>query len=98
MRIVSQDRKVSIDFDKVFIKIIDQKQICADTYSANRDLIVLGCFDSPERAQEVFEDIHKTYAPVYSISNNLSEEQLNVYASDIALTTYDNYVYYMPRE
>ena len=112
MRIVSQDRNVSIDLDKVIIKILNENHIYADSYSAYKSLIFLGCYDSPKRAQEVFDDIHKAYAPVYSISDNLSEEQIkalipskNVYAnnivnieSDTSLTTYDNYIYYMPKE
>ena len=65
------------------------------------------------RAKEVFEDIHKAYAPIYSISDNLTAEEVaamimpsvNVSAvniintgSEMCLTTYDNYVYYMPKE
>lgn len=112
MRIVSQDRNVSIDLDKVIIKILNENYIYADSYSAYKALIFLGFYDSPERAQEIFDDIHNAYAPVYSISDNLSEEQIKALissenvrvnnivnvGSDISLTTYDNYVYYMPKE
>lgn len=74
---------------------------------------VIGRYASQKRAAEVFEDIHKAYAPVYSISCNLTEEQIkgifiqseNVVARNIIdsdgnmnVTTYDQYVYYMPEE
>ncbi len=63
--------------------------------------------------RKCFEDIHKAFAPVYSISDNLTDEQVNTMllrsknvdavnilntGTDMCLTTYDNYVYYMPKE
>ena len=62
---------------------------------------------------EVFEDIHRAYAAVYSFSDGLSEEQVreilmtskNIDAKhilntgpDMYITTFENYVYYMPEE
>ena len=109
MRIVSQNRNLSIDFDRCEIWL-------QDNYIYRRigtDNQVIGRYASQERAAEVFEDIHKAYAPVYSVSNNLTEEQIrgifiqseNVAARNIIdsdgnmnVTTYDQYVYYMPVE
>lgn len=109
MRIVSQDRKLSVDFDRCEIWMQDKfiyRRIGID----NR---VIGAYETEERAAEVFEDIHKAYAPVYSISCNLTEEQIkgifiqsdNIVARNIIdsdgnmnVTTYDQYVYYMPVE
>lgn len=109
MRIVSQNRNLSIDFDRC--EIWTQSNLIYRR--VGHDSIPIGVYSSQERAREVFEDIHKAYAPVCSISDNLTEEQLramimpskNVLASNIlnagpemCLTTYDNYVYYMPEE
>lgn len=109
MRIVSQDRKLSVDFDRCEIWIQDN-QIYRQI---GENVRVIGMYGTSERVAEVFEDIHKAYAPVYSISNNLTEEQIrgmfiqsenivarNIIDSDgnMSVTTYDQYVYYMPVE
>ena len=109
MRIVSQNRDLSIDFNQC--EIWTQSNVIYRR--VGRDSLPIGAYATTERAQEVFEDIHKAYAPIYSISDKLTEEQLramimpskNVLASNIlnagaemCLTTYDNYVYYMPEE
>ncbi len=109
MRIVSQDRNLSIDFERCEI----WKQDNIIYRRVNIDSLPIGIYATTERASEVFEDIHKAYAPVYSISDGLTEEQLkamiipskNVIVNNIVntgaemcLTTYDNYVYYMPEE
>lgn len=109
MRIVSQDRKYSINFDHYEIWV----QGDAVYRKIKGETMLLGVYSTPQRAKEVFEDIHKAYAPVYSISDKLTAEELaamiipskNVFAnnilnagSDMCLTTYDNYVYYMPEE
>ena len=109
MRIVSQNRDLSVDFDRCEIWLQD----CFIYRRIGNDSRVIGKYISQERAAEVFEDIHKAYAPVYSISCNLTEEQIkgifiqseNVVARNIIdsdrnmnVTTYDQYVYYMPVE
>lgn len=109
MRIISQDRNLSVDFDRCEIWM----QSNLIYRRIGNDSQVIGKYVSPERAAEVFEDIHKAYAPVYSISSNLTEEQIkgifiqsnNVMARNIIdsdgnmnVTTYDQYVYYMPME
>lgn len=112
MRIISQRRDVSIEFDKAIIKIECETIIRAFLHSDMDKMVLLGVYDTPERAQEVFNDIHNAYAPVGIISMNLSEEQAaqfigsqNVKMKHIAMdipdaviSTYDNYVYYMPEE
>ena len=55
MRVVSQDRKLSFDFDRCEIWIQDKcifRRIDGDSH-------VIGKYESEERAAEVFEDIHK---------------------------------------
>ena len=109
MRIVSQNRDLSVDFDRCEIWLQD----CFIYRRIGNDSRVIGKYISQERAAEVFEDIHKAYAPIYSISANLTEEQVrgmfiqsnNIVARNIidadgnmSITTYDQYVYYMPEE
>lgn len=109
MRIVSQDRALSIDFDGCEIRRLG----AAIVRRVGSDNEVIGEYETPERAAEVFEDMHEAYAPVYSISNNMTEEELrgiilrsrNVVANNIlnfgqekCLTTYSEYVYYMPEK
>lgn len=109
MRIVSQNKDLSIDFDRCEI----WTQMNVIYRRVGHDSIPIGVYATPERAREVFEDIHKAYAPVYSISDKLTEEEIaamimpskNVSAmniinagSEMYLTTYDNYVYYMPEK
>lgn len=106
--IVSQNRDLSVEFSQCELWMssnIIYRRIGTDSK-------VLGAYATPERARKVFEDIHKAFAPVYSIPNNLSEEQImalipskNVQANDIVglgaeacITTYDDYVYYMPEK
>ena len=108
MRIVSQQKAVSIEISKCEIIADYDGSICA--YTDNRHY-ELGNYKSYERAKEVFEDIHKAYAPVYSVSNGLTEEQIEngivgsknivannvmTYGKDYCITTYDNHIYYMP--
>lgn len=109
MRIVSQRRDLSVDFDRC--EIWTQNNVIHRR--VGNDSKIIGVYETEERAKEVFEDIHKAYAPVYSISDKLTEEEVkamimpsrNVSAvniintgSEMCLTTYDNYVYYMPEK
>lgn len=109
MRIVSQNRTYSVDFDRT-VFLVQNAGIYAKIDDNN---VLFGIYGNEKRAKEVFEDIHKAYAPVYSISDQLTEEQVldmllpskNVVANnvlntgrDMCLTTYDNYVYYMPEK
>ena len=72
MRIVSQNRDLSIDFDRC--EIWTQSNLIYRRIG--HDSIPIGVYRSQERAREVFEDIHKAYAPVYSISDNVSEDEI----------------------
>lgn len=109
MRIVSQRRNYSFDFNQAIIWV-QYEGIYAKADSTD---VLIGKYASEGRAAEVFEDIHKAYAPVYSISDNVTCEQVykmlipskNIVADnivdsgqDFSLTVFDNYVYYMPEE
>lgn len=108
MRIISQDRRHSIDFAQIHLWM-QYEMIYAKT---DQEQIVLGNYASEERAIEVFMDIHNAYAPVGIITTNLSEAQIEPFiGSDnvslnviemnepgIGVTTYDSYVYWMPEK
>lgn len=97
-----------MNFDRVsFHKKLDQIDCMIDGLS-----FLFGAYESPERAEEVFTDLHDAYAPVGLITSNLSEEQAKQFVNsenviikaikldgvDCAVTTYDNYVYRMPEK
>lgn len=113
MRIISQNRDISVEFDNVILKICNGNLIYAYPYANQSEVIVLGKYASQERAREVFEDIHDAYVPAYSISDAFTEDQIremlirskNIVANNITnvgqdacITTFDNYVYLMPEE
>ena len=58
MRIISQNRDISVEFDNVILKICNGSLIYAYPYANQATAIVLGKYASQERAIEVFEDIH----------------------------------------
>lgn len=108
MRIISQNRNHSVNFDRVYLWM--QENIIYADFCNKR--LVLGAYVSNGRAAEVFLDIHKAYAPVGIVATNLSEEQIKPFIGsenvgmnvirtdnpDYEVTTFDNYVYYMPEE
>ena len=106
MRIISQNRMYSFDFDRtvfwVQFKIIYAK--------IGTESIAIGRYESDRRAAEVFEDMHNAYAPVGIITTNLTDDQtkefigsenihLRVVKIDdpsAMISTYDSIIYYMP--
>lgn len=108
MRIVSQKRDLSVDFDRCEIWM--QDNVIYRRIGVNSK--VIGIYATPERAVEVFEDIHKAYSPYGLICDKLSEEQVSTFVGsknvrfpviymddmDCTVTTYDQIVYYMPKE
>lgn len=108
MRIISQNRNHSVNFDRVYLWM--QENIIYASFGNVR--LVLGSYASEERAYEVFLDIHKAWAPVGIVATNLSEEQIKPFIGsenvcmnvimadklDYEVTTFDNYVYYMPEK
>ena len=106
MRIISQNRMYSFDFDRtvfwVQFKIIYAK--------IGTESIAIGQYESDRRAAEVFEDMHNAYAPVGIITTNLTDDQtkefigsenihLRVVKIDdpsAMISTYDSIIYYMP--
>ena len=106
MRVVSQGRNYSVDFEH--IPFWTQNNIIyAKIGNENQ---VFGKYESEERAEEVFKDMHKAYALVGMITSDLSEEQIKAFVKsqnvdmpviqmnnpDTGIAIFDNVVYYMP--
>ena len=109
MRIISQNRNYSINFDSTHIW--KQYEYIYAHVDSGKD-IVIGHYETDERASEVFMDIHNAYAPVGIVATNLSEEQIKAFIGsenismnvirlenqDYEVTTFENYVYLMPEK
>ena len=109
MRVVSQDRKLSFDFDRCEIWIQDKcifRRIDGDSH-------VIGKYESDKRATEVFEDMHKAYSnmPLIFQNTNPSEnlervlKEINHKAiitvlpdEPMKVEQINNSVYFMPKE
>lgn len=108
MRIVSQNRNYSFEFGHIVIWT-QSEYIYA---KMGNESIVIGQYESSERAAEVFDDIHKAYSPYGLICSDLSDEQIQAFVRSknlgmpvikldniqCSITTYDSVVYYMPKE
>lgn len=109
MRVISQNRKISVDFDRTVFTVVDNYIFAKID---GRD-VIFGGYESDKHAEEVFKDMHMAYAPVFSISNKMTEEQIaeifivsknmvtrNIldFGNEASVTTYDKYVYFMPEK
>lgn len=107
MRVVSQNRDFSFDFDRT----VFWTQYNVIYAKIGTESIAIGQYKSSERAAEVFEDMHKTYSgmPILvqnvEISEDLSEK-LGEWETNCIITRLpgenpkieqiENSVYYMP--
>lgn len=108
MRVVSQNRDYSFDFDRTIFWV----QFEVIYAKVGTESIAIGKYASDGRAAEVFEDIHKAYSPVGLISTNLTEEQVSQFIGsrnvpikcvemngvNTGITIFESIVYYMPEE
>lgn len=108
MRVVSQNRDYSFDFDRTIFWV----QFEVIYAKVGTEIIAIGKYASDGRAAEVFEDIHKAYSPYGLICDRLSEEQIQAFVGsrnlrmpvirmdnvECSVTTYDSIVYYMPED
>lgn len=67
MRIVDQQAKFSVDMDRVIIVRVDEAIMCESVFRENS--WVLGKYGTADRAEEIFEQMHKAYAT--DIDNSL---------------------------
>ena len=107
MRVVSQNKNYSFDFDRTLFWTK-----CNIIYAKiGIDSIAIGQYKSDERAAEVFEDMHKVYSPYRLIYKSVPVEQIQmgidlndfivpqIEKADIDCTELsDSIVYYMPKE
>ena len=75
MRVISQDRSYSLDFDRT----VFWTQYNVIYAKIGIDSVAIGKYESSERTAEVFEDMHKTYSGMLlfqnvEISEDLSEK------------------------
>ena len=109
MRVVSQNRNYSFDFDRT----VFWTQYNIIYAKIGIDSVAIGKYKSEERAAEVFDDMHKTYSgmPILvqnvEISEDLQQELKEWNANCIVAKLPDapqkveqigNLVYYMPEE
>ena len=109
MRVVSQKKDASYDFDRTEFRT--NYECISATFDGRT--FVIGKYATPERAAEVFMDMHKAYAPVQVVCTNMDEKQVSalVAASQntpircvkmddprMAITVFDNLFYYMPEK
>ena len=104
MRIMNQHRNRSVNFDNVEIRVDDTR-----VFAESDRNIILGEYDTEERALEVFQEIHKFYVGENTLlMNNVEFDKTGLENIDMRtiLTKTDssakvefisgNSVYYMP--
>ena len=97
MRIISQNKDLSIDFNHTPI-CVSYNHVCAIIDGQQK---VIGQYETDKRAQEVFNDIHKAYSGDYvkvTEPDDDSYEKLLKYIVDgtpITTTTKDSSVQYI---
>lgn len=108
MRIISQKRDLSVDFERTPISV-NYNHVLATVGDKER---VIGEYSTPERATEVFQNIHETYSglpvifkniePDKSINDWLREAKLNaiytVNADNADIFKLDNAIFKMPKD
>lgn len=105
MRIINQAGTRSINFENCEV-YIDGKCICTSSRGV-RD--VLGRYETPERAKEVFEEMHHALTPVMVCNNVELTEKLFEEISEIGISVVDRerpkientslfFIYRMPKE
>ena len=109
MRVVSQSKDVSLDFDRA-------------VFTANHGMITamvdgktftIGTYANLGREKEVFSDMHKAFsafqvistikdkqqeAEMFAVSKNISIRCVEMFDPCMGITVFDNMVYYMPEK
>ena len=68
MRIMNQHRNRSVNFDNVEIRVDDTRVFAESDRS-----IILGEYDTEERALEVFQEIHKAYTGALELEEEMKK-------------------------
>lgn len=77
MRVVSQKKDASYDFDRTEFRT--SYECISATFDGRT--FVIGKYATPERAAEVFMDMHKAYAPVQVVCTNMDENKSRISCS-----------------
>ena len=111
MRVISQDRRYSFDFDRA--SFLRQENYISAIFAGENRYILIGRYETEERAEEVFEDMHKAYSDLPILVQNvdisddlqqkLKEWELNAIVAKIPdecgkIEQIGNSVYYMTEE
>lgn len=107
MRIISQTKDLSIDFDHTPI-CVSYNHVCAIIDGQQK---VIGQYKTDKRAQEVFEEIHKAYSGDYGEPVKITELDESAYKTllnsivdpmpikiDSSVEYINNGIYIMPEE
>ena len=107
MRIISQNKDLSIDFDRTPI-CVSYNHVCAIIDGQQK---VIGQYKTDKRAQEVFEEIHKAYSGDYGEPVKITELDESAYKTllnsivdpmpikiDSSVEYSNNGIYIMPEE
>lgn len=109
MRVVSQSKDVSLDFDRT------EFRTSYESISATFDgrTFAIGTYANLGREKEVFSDMHKAFSAFQVISTNMDKQQvaemfavsknISIRCVDMSdpcmgTTVFDNMVYYMPEK
>lgn len=107
MRIVSQNRCMSIEFTDRTIYIDDDSVLLCGLDGRTIDGRMLGKYSSHERAKEVFEEIHYAYNPLNRLLNGKTGQRYDNKKEPLTsisnntnekIILNNNFVYYMPEE
>ena len=66
MRVISQDRRYSFDFDRA--SFLRQENYISAIFAGENRYILIGRYETEERAEEVFEDMHKLLCRTLTIA------------------------------
>lgn len=91
MRVVSQKKDASYDFDRTEFRT--SYECISATFDGRT--FVIGKYATPERAAEVFMDMHKA---LVAASQNTPIRCVKMDDPRMAATVFDNLVYYMPEK
>lgn len=95
MRIISQNRDLSIDFDRTPISV-NYNHVLALVEDKER---VIGQYETPERAREVFDAINDFYKPIDDIrSLDAIGLMQSMSATKRELQVLNRNIYEMPKE
>ena len=113
MRVISQDRRYSFDFDRASFLI--QENYISALFAGENRYILIGRYETEERAEEVFKEMHNAYNGYgllhymdYDVRSNGAipvplpfiecHSKTDKNKEEVSFCAGEHYVYYMPEE